>query len=72
MTKYKMTGTYSDSNSAGYCGSERTFSCYPGYSLRGSHKLMCLDNGLWSGTVPYCEQNPCAGDALNISHGYYR
>ena len=31
-----------------------TFSCSPGYELRGSSSIMCSSYGIWSRTTPYC------------------
>ena len=64
-------GNYSDSSYSGYCGSERSFTCYDGYTLNGNSRLICGEDGRWSGPPPTCEPNPCSSDKLDIENGYY-
>jgi len=64
-------GNFSDSSYSGYCGSERTFQCYSGYTISGTSRLICNEDGRWSGSVPTCEPNPCSAVGLDIENGDY-
>ena len=43
-----VTGTVS--------GSVATYSCQRGFSLVGSQRRTCRDNGVWSGVTPLCQR----------------
>ena len=36
-------------------GDTATYTCDPGYNLVGIQNLTCGDNGLWSGSPPFCQ-----------------
>ncbi|XP_029470754.1 sushi, von Willebrand factor type A, EGF and pentraxin domain-containing protein 1 [Rhinatrema bivittatum] len=40
-------------------GSDVTFSCGEGYQLMGDTKIICLESGEWSRTIPYCQAVSC-------------
>ncbi|XP_070287020.1 sushi, von Willebrand factor type A, EGF and pentraxin domain-containing protein 1 [Myotis yumanensis] len=40
-------------------GPSVVYSCNRGYSLEGSPKAYCTENGTWSHPVPHCKPNPC-------------
>jgi len=48
-----------DRNS-GRVGEVATFSCAPGYTLKGLSALSCQADLTWSGVAPTCEANPCS------------
>ena len=35
-------------------GSSLNYTCEPGYMLYGSRARYCLDQGYWTGNVPFC------------------
>ena len=37
-------------------GSTVTYTCNPGYTLKGGSKLTCMANGQWSGRTPTCSR----------------
>lgn len=42
-------------------GESVVFTCPKGYGLHGpNHELVCLSNGQWSGSVPYCQEVKCS------------
>lgn len=52
-------------------GQIASFSCAPGFRLRGERQVICLNSGTWSHFPPYCEQITC--DALPAPlNGYAR
>ncbi|XP_032935877.1 membrane cofactor protein-like isoform X2 [Catharus ustulatus] len=54
-------------------GSKLTFSCNPGYRIRGNEEITCIIKGAgvgWSGLLPYCEKIPCEPPPT-IANGEY-
>ncbi|MED6281802.1 hypothetical protein CHARACLAT_025634, partial [Characodon lateralis] len=40
-----------------FVDNETSYECYSGYTLRGSSKRICLNNGKWSGSTPICSRD---------------
>lgn len=40
-----------------FVDNETTYECYSGYTLRGSSRRVCLQNGKWSGSTPICSRD---------------
>jgi len=43
-----------------FFGASAQYSCDENYTLEGIGKLMCLENGTWSGSAPVCRETTCA------------
>lgn len=61
---------YAVSNNRGV-GDTVEFSCNAGFYLDGNSKLVCLNNGTWSGDVPQCKQVTC-GAPQPIKYGNHK
>ncbi|XP_043572153.1 sushi, von Willebrand factor type A, EGF and pentraxin domain-containing protein 1 isoform X1 [Chiloscyllium plagiosum] len=42
-----------------FVGGQVTFSCEEGYQLNGTETITCLEDGLWSHTLPHCQARSC-------------
>ncbi|XP_047234485.1 complement factor B-like [Girardinichthys multiradiatus] len=40
-----------------FVDNETSYECYSGYTMRGSSKRICLNNGKWSGSTPICSRD---------------